>query len=127
MESRGTYVSNQITFKTLTIRSNLCNYSGECIHFSGNITIIVTGAVDVAKQAGVRNKGIIFKNFVPFTDCISEISNTQIDNAKDTDVVMPVYTLIEHSNNYLKTSKSSWRYYRDEQANTKFRIIQIPD
>ena len=32
-----------------------------------------------------------------------EINNTQIDNAKHTDVVTPMYNLIEYSNNYSKT------------------------
>ena len=50
------------------------------------------------------------------TDCVSEINNTQIDNAKDLDDVMPMYNLLEHSNNYLKTSGSLWQYYRDEPA-----------
>ena len=54
------------------------------------------------------------KNCAPFTDCISEINNIQIDNAKDIDVLMPMYNLIEYSNNYSKTSRSLWQYYRDE-------------
>ena len=36
------------------------------------------------------------------------------DNAKDIDVVLPMYNLIEHSDNYSKTSRSLWQYYRDE-------------
>ena len=27
---------------------------------------------------------------------------------------MPMYNLIEYSNNYLKTSGSLWQYYRDD-------------
>ena len=53
-----------------------------------------------------KNKGVIFKNCVPFSDCISQINNTQIDNAKNLDVVMPMYNLTECSNNYSKTSES---------------------
>ena len=49
---------------------------------------------------------MIFKNCAPFTDCMREINNTQVDNAKDIDVVMPMNNLIEYSNNYLKTSRS---------------------
>ena len=41
-----------------------------------------------------RNKGVIFKNCAPFTDRISEINNTQVDNAKDLDLVMPMYNLL---------------------------------
>ena len=50
---------------------------------------------------------MIIKNCAPFTDCISEINNTQINNAKGIDEVMPMYNLI-------KTSGSLWQYYRDE-------------
>ena len=54
-------------------------------------------------------KKVIFKNCAPFTNCISEINNTQIDNAKDIDIVMPMYNLKEYSNNYLKTSRILWQ------------------
>ena len=57
------------------------------------------------------------KNCAPFTNCISEINNTQVDNAKDIDIVMPMYSLIEYTDNYAKTSGSLWQYYRDEQNN----------
>ena len=52
------------------------------------------------------NKKVVFKNCAPFTDCISEINNTQVDNAKDIDIVMPMYNLLEYSDNYSKTSGS---------------------
>ena len=42
----------------------------------------------------------VFKNYAPFTNCISKINNTQIDNVKYIDVVMPMYKLIDYSNNY---------------------------
>ena len=79
-------------------------------------TIIITGKGDngAAKRADERNKGVILKNFESFTDCKSEINNTQADNAKDVDFVIPMYNLIEYSNNYSKTSGSLWQYYRDE-------------
>ena len=32
------------------------------------------------------NKKVVFKNCDSFTDCISDINNTQIDNAKHIDV-----------------------------------------
>ena len=86
------------------IRSNLCDYSDPYILVSGTITI--TGAVeDDAKRAEKRNKEVIFKNCAPFTNCISNINNTQIDNAENTDIVMLMYNLIEHRDNYSKTRK----------------------
>ena len=54
----------------------------------------------------------------PFTDFISGINNTQIDNAKYIDVIMPMYSLIEYRDSYSKTSESLWQYYRDEPALT---------
>ena len=53
-------------------------------------------------------KKLIIKNCAPFTNCKSEMNNTQIDNATDTDIVMPMYKLIEYSDNYSKTSRSLW-------------------
>ena len=58
-----------------------------------------------------------FKNCAPFTNFISEITNTQIDSAKDIEIVMLMYNLIEYSDNYSKTSGSFWKYYRDEPNN----------
>ena len=58
----------------------------------------------------------MFKNCAPFTNFISEINNTQVDNAKDIDIVMPVYDLIEYSDNYSKTSGSLWQYLEDIPA-----------
>ena len=52
------------------------------------------------------DKEVVFITWAPFTDCISEINNTQIDNAEDIDVVMAVYNLVEYSDNYLKISGS---------------------
>ena len=79
-------------------------------------TIIITGegGDDAAKQLDERNKRVLFQNFAPFTDWISEINNTQINNPKYIDVVMTMYNLIEYSNNYSKTSGRFWQYYRDD-------------
>ena len=62
----------------------------------------------------MKDKGVAFKNCAPFIHCISEINNIQIDNAKDIDIIMPMYNLIEYSDNYAKTIGSLWQYFRDE-------------
>ena len=104
-ESRGTYnVSSQIKFRTSLIRSNLFSYSDVYIIVSETVTITGAAADDVAKRTDERDKGIMFKNCATFTDCICEINNTQIDNAKDIDAVMPIYNLIKYRDNYSKTS-----------------------
>ena len=91
-DSHGTYNNNsQITFKTSMLKSSLCNYSNASILVSGTIRITGTGADDAGKQLDERNKRVKFKNCAPFK---SEISITQIDNAKYVDVVIPMYNLI---------------------------------
>ena len=62
----------------------------------------------------MKDKDLAFKNCAPFINCVSEINNTQVDNAKDIDIVMPMYSLIECSDNYAKTTGSLWQYFRDE-------------
>ena len=116
-ESRGTYnINSQIKFKTTMLKSSLYDYSDAYILVKGKITITGAGAgADApARQADERDKGVAFKNCAPFTNYISEINNTQVDNAKDIDIVMPMYNLIEYSDNYAKTSGSLWQYFRDE-------------
>ena len=114
-ESRGTYnVNSQIKFKTTMLKSSLCDYSDAYILVKGKITITGAGDNLAGRRADERDKGVAFKNCAPFTNCISEINNTQVDNAKDIDIVMPLYNLIEYSDNYSKTSGSLWQYYRDE-------------
>ena len=104
--------NNQIKFKTVMLRSGMCDYSDAYIHVRETITITGVGADDAAKRLNERNKGVIFKNCALITDSISKINNTQIDNTKDLDVMMPMYSLIGYSNNYLKTTRNLWQYYR---------------
>ena len=107
-ESRGTYTSNDIKFKTTMLRSNLCDYADAYILVKGTITTNWARDDAAARQADERDKGVTFKNCAPFTKCISRINNTEIDNAKDIDIAMPMQNLIEYSDNYLKTSGSLW-------------------
>ena len=98
------------------LKSSLCDYSDAYILVKEKIKITITGegAYAAARQADERDKGVIFKNCAPFINCKSEINNTEIDNAKDIHIVMPMYNLIEYIDSYSKTSGSLWQYYRDE-------------
>ena len=114
-ESRGTCnVNSQIKFKTTVLKSSLWDYSDAYILVKGRITIAGAGDDAAARQADERDKGVAFKNCAPFTNYVSEINNTQVDNAKDIDIVMPMYKLIEYSDNYAKTTGSLWQCFRDE-------------
>ena len=89
-ESRGTYNTNtHIKFKTLMLNWSLFNYSDAYILVSGTMTV-----TRLAADVGNNNIQVVFKNCAPFTDCISETNNTQIDNVKDTDVVMSLRNLM---------------------------------
>ena len=87
------------------IRSNLCDYGDAYIHVKGTITVPYT---ETAAASDNRSKKVIFKDFAPITNWISEINNTQVDDAHDIDVVMSMYNLIEYTDIYLKTSVSLW-------------------
>ena len=66
------------------------------------------------------------KNWVEINDDPRGTYNPQIDNAKDIDIVMPMYNLIEYSNNYSKASASLWQYDRDEPNDniTNFELFR---
>ena len=101
-ESRGIYIVNrQIGFKTSMLRYSLCDYSDAYILVKGNRSVNKTAAADAD---------------APFTDCISKTNSTQVDNDKDIDIVMPMYNLIEYSDNYAKTSGGLWKYCKDGSA-----------
>ena len=114
-ESRGTYNTNtRIKSKTTMLKSSLCNYSDAYILVKGKVTVNNTAAADA--DANNTNKKVIFKNCASFTECISRINNTQVDDAKCIDIIMSMYNLIEYSDNYSKTSGSLWQYCKDISA-----------
>ena len=89
-ESIGTYAGNDIKFKTTMLKSNLCDYADAYILVNGRVTITGAGDDAAARQADERDKGVTFKNCTPLIKCINRINNTEIDNAKDIDIVMPM-------------------------------------
>ena len=93
-ESRGAYNTNsQVKFKTTRLRSSLWDYSWAYILAKGNIIVNNTAAPGAG--ANNVNKKVVFKNCAPSTDRKSEIINVERDNAKDIDIVMPMYNRIQ--------------------------------
>ena len=91
------------------LRSDLCNFS--------DAYIVVKGTITVPNPDNVkRNKNVAVKNSAPFINCISKINGVKTDNAEDLNVVIPMYNLLEYSENYRKTTGSLWNYYRDEPS-----------
>ena len=97
-----------IKFQTKVIKSNLSDYSDAYILLTGGIT-------DTRVDEDTRDA---FKNCTPFTKCITHISDEQVDNADNLDIVMTMYNLIEYSDNYSYTSRSLRQFKRDESPVT---------
>ena len=103
-ESKGVYShENPIKFLTSSLESSLCDYSDAYILVTGNITATPNNA---ATQ-------VVFKNCAPFKDCRTEINDTFVDYADFINIAMPMYNLIEYSDNYSDTSGSLWGFKRD--------------
>ena len=107
-KSKGNYShENPVKCFTSLLESSLCDYSDAYILVTGNIT--VTG--------GDANTKVAFKNCAPFKDCRTEINDTFVDYANFINITMPMYNLIEYSDNYSDTSGSLWQFKRDEIIN----------
>ena len=68
-----------------------CDYRDEYILVQGTRTITGAGVDAGAKVTDRNNNQVLFKNYTPFTDCMSQTNTTQVDNAKGLYAVMPVY------------------------------------
>ena len=94
------------------LRSSLCDDTDAYILVKGTITV----APATVAASSNANKKVIFENCAPFTNCISKINSKQVDDARNINVVMPMYNLIEYNDNYSKTSIILWQYCRDQSA-----------
>ena len=102
--TKGKYKQGDtIKFETETIKSSLCDYSDAFILVTGNITVNADNNADVA-----------FKNCAPFSTCTTKINDVFVDEANHIYIAMPMYNLIEYSDNYSDTSGSLWQFKRDE-------------
>ena len=102
--AKGKYKQGDtIKFETETIKSSLCDYSDAFILVTGNITVAANNDTDVA-----------FKNCAPFSTCTTKINDVFVDEANHIYIAMPMYNLIEYSDNYSDTSGSLWQFKRDE-------------
>ena len=86
-----------------------------------DVYIVVKGTIDILAAAANKNdkaeRHVAFKNDAPFRSCILKINSTLIDNTEDLDIVMPIYNLLEHSQNYSMTSGSLWNHHRGKTDN----------
>ena len=100
-----------------SLESSLSNYSDAYMLVTGNIAVKRRNAADSADIALGSIKQVAFKNCAPFKDCRTEINDTFVDYADFINIAMPMYNLIEYSDNYSDTSGSLWQFKRDEIIN----------
>ena len=93
-----------IKFETKVIKAFLCVYS--------DAYILVTEDIKVTGIAADTNVG--FKNCAPFTRCATHINNEHVETTENLDLIMPMYNLIEYSDNYVDSSGSLYQFKRDE-------------
>ena len=101
---RGNENDSTIKFETKVIKPNLCDHS--------DAYILVTGDIKVAGVAADTN--VAFKNCSPFTRCVTHINEDHVKTAENLDIIMPMYNLIEYSNNYADSSGSLCQFKRNE-------------
>ena len=93
-----------IKYDTRVLKPNFFDYAEAYILVDG--TIRETNAVNATRLA--------LKNCAPFTKCNLEINDEHIDTAENLDIVMPMYNLLEYSDNYQDSSATLYQYKRDE-------------
>ena len=93
-----------IKYDTRVLKPNLCDYAEAYILVDG--TIRATNAINATRLA--------LKNCAPFTKCNLEINDEHVDTAENLNIVMPMYNLIEYSDNYQDSSATPYQYKRDE-------------
>ena len=104
-KTKGNYShEDPIKFWISSIESSFYDYSDAYVLVTGNIALVGTNG----------NTKFAFKNFPPFGKCRTEVNETFIDEAEHFNIAMPVYNLIEHSDNYSDTSGSLWQFESDE-------------
>ena len=107
---------NPIKFLTSSLESSVCDYSKAYILVTGNIT----------DTGGNNNAKVAFKNYAPFEKCRTEINQTFVDDADFINITMPIYNLIEYSDNYSDTSGSLWNFKRDEiEGDVDFTVDNV--
>ena len=92
----GNESDTTVKFEIKVIKSSLCDYS--------DAYILVTG--DITPTGGDANTRVAFKNCALFTKCITHINDEHVDGADNLDITMPMYNLIEYSDNCRDTSGS---------------------
>ena len=92
----------------------MCDYAEANILVDGKIRAEAEGAPLAAPLANIDDARLSLKNCAPFIKCNLEINDEHVDTAENLDIAMPMYNLIEYSDNYQDSSATLYQYKRDE-------------
>ena len=90
----------------------MCDYAEAYILVDG--TIRAEAQILPAPAPNIANFRLALKNCARFSKCNLEINDEHVDTAENLDIVMPMYNLIEYSDNYQDSSATLYQYKRDE-------------
>ena len=99
----GVGAPDTIKYDTRVLKLNLCDYAEAYILVDGTIWLRLAGNAN-------NNTKLALKNGAPFTKCNLEINDEHVDTAENLDIVMPMYNLIEYSDNYQDSSATLYQY-----------------
>ena len=117
-ETKGSYLHHDpIKFLTGSLESSFCDYSDRYILVTGDVAVKKRNDADTAYIELAAATQVAFENCAPSKDCRTEINETSVDYADFINIAMPMYNLIEYSDNYSDTSGSLWHFKRDEVTN----------
>ena len=101
---RGNENGSAFKFETKVIKPNLCDYS--------DAYILLTG--EIKNENVVAQTNVTFKNCAPFTGCVTHTNDEHVLTAENLDIIMPMYNLIEYSDNYADSSGCLYQFRRDD-------------
>ena len=109
-KNTGANNPDTIKYDTRVLKPNLCDYVEAYILVDGTIRAEAERAPLAAPLANIADTRLTLKNCAPFTKCNLEINDEHVDTAENLDITMPMYNLIEYSDNYQDSSATLYQY-----------------
>ena len=111
-KNTGANNPDTIKYDTRVLKPNLCDYA--------DAYILVDGTIRAA--AADADTKLALKNCAPFTKCNLESNDKHVDTAGNLDIAMPMYNLIEYSDNYQDSSATLYDLTANTSSSFKYKI-----
>ena len=80
---------------------------------------------NITATGGNANTKVALKNCALFTRCVIHINDEHVETPENLDIIMPIYNLLEYSDNYTDSSGSLYHFKRDEQNMNNGNIADV--